>query len=102
MQKKALYVVIISGEISENCVHKSCMYMLIFDVQANFLFSQCKPVLGAYLAQNVTPLTPKMPEMAAYGPKIAEPPTKTPNRKIIAVYYLQLFTKSDRFQDMAV
>ena len=73
------------------------MYMLIFDVQANFLFSQCKPVLGAYLAQNVTPLTPKMPEMAAYGP-----PTKTPNRKIIAVYYLQLFMKSDRFQDMAV
>ena len=28
--------------------------MLIFDVHANFLFSQCKPVPGAYLGKNVT------------------------------------------------
>ena len=35
MQKKALYV-IISGEIPENRVKKSYMYMLIFDVHVIF------------------------------------------------------------------
>ena len=52
-KKKALYV-IISGEIPENLVHKSCMYMLIFDVHANFLFPQSFPLPWAYLGKNVT------------------------------------------------
>ena len=34
--------------------------------------------------------------------KIAVPLTFTLKRKIITVYFLQLFTYSDRFRDMAV
>ena len=53
MQKKALYV-IISAEIPENLVHKSCCLTVIFDEAADFLFSPCQVVPGACLSQIVT------------------------------------------------
>ena len=52
MQKKALYV-IISAEIPENLVHKSCCLTVIFDEAADFLFSPCQVVPGACLSQIV-------------------------------------------------
>ena len=51
--KKALYV-IISAEIPENLVHKSCCLTVIFDEAADFLFSPCQVVPGACLSQIVT------------------------------------------------
>ena len=74
--KKTLHV-IISGKIPENYVHKSCMYMLIFDVHAQIFFPPiARKSLGhiwAKISKNVTPLTPqKWPKMAAYEPKMAK------------------------------
>ena len=70
--KKALYFMV-SGKIPENLFHKSCCYMLFFDVIVNFLFSHSLPLPGAYLGKNVTPLTPKkLPKMAAYEPQMAK------------------------------
>ena len=43
--------------LAENLVHRSCMYMLIFYVHANFLFPQSLPLPWAYLGKN-TPLCP--------------------------------------------
>ena len=53
MQKKALYV-IISAEIPENLVHKSCCIKVIFDDAAIFFVSPCQVVPGACLSQIVT------------------------------------------------
>ena len=51
--KKALYF-IISAEIPENLVHKSCCLTVIFDEAADFLFSLCQVVPGVYMSQIVT------------------------------------------------
>ena len=53
MQKKALYV-IISAEIPENLVHKSCCIKVIFHDAAIFFSSPCQVVPGACLSQIVT------------------------------------------------
>ena len=51
--KKALYV-IISAEIPENLVHKSCCIKVIFHDAAIFFSSPCQVVPGACLSQIVT------------------------------------------------
>ena len=53
IQKKALYV-IISAEIPENLVHKSCCIKVIFHDAAIFFSSPCQVVPGACLSQIVT------------------------------------------------
>ena len=105
--KKALYV-IISGEIPE-LGEKTCTCSFLHV----FFCSQCHPVPGHIWAKKVPHSLPsntqKMPKMAEYGPKMAKNAlwkiavtlTFTLNRKKIAVYFLQIFTYSDRFRDMA-
>ena len=68
------------------------------------------PYFGQKVPHSLPSNTQKMPKMAEYGPKMAKNGlwkiavtlTFTINRKIIAGYFLQLFTYSDRFRDMAV
>ena len=89
-------------------VTRTCSFLHVI-----FFCSQCQPVPGHIWAKKVPHSLPsntqKMPKMAEYGPKLAKnsvwkivvPFTFTLNRKKIAVYFLQIFTYSDRFRDMA-
>ena len=111
--KKALYV-IISAEIPENLVHKSCCLTVIFDEAADFLFSPCQVVPGACLSQIVpnsaTSNTHKHPKTPTNTHKT---PTKSgattlswksgwkPSTKR-EFWYLWIIFIMFRFRDMAV
>ena len=61
------------------------------------------PYFGQKVLHSLPSNTQKWPKMAKNSVwKIVVPFTFTLNRKKIAVYFLQIFTYSDRFRDMAV